>query len=73
MTQIISPDAIGYYATPEIAGAPSIFVIQEIFGLNAIVHAIADALAGKGYTICTGAANGGSTSILPTLLCGRVP
>jgi carboxymethylenebutenolidase len=38
-----------YMARPEADNAPSIVVIQEIFGINADIRAHCDALAAKGY------------------------
>ncbi len=42
-----------YVARPAAAKAPAIIVIQEIFGVNAVMRQIADDLAAKGYlAIC---------------------
>ena len=38
-----------YLATPKAAQGPGIVVIQEIFGVNAGIRAIADRLAGEGF------------------------
>jgi carboxymethylenebutenolidase len=39
----------GYLATPASGSGPGIVVIQEIFGVNAVMRGIADALAAQGY------------------------
>lgn len=39
-----------YLATPKSGKGPGIVVIQEIFGVNAGIRAIADRLAGQGFT-----------------------
>jgi carboxymethylenebutenolidase len=39
----------GYLATPVSGSGPAIVVIQEIFGVNAVMRGIADALAAQGY------------------------
>jgi carboxymethylenebutenolidase len=42
-----------YVARPAAAKAPAIAVIQEIFGVNAVMRAICDDLAAQGYlAIC---------------------
>lgn len=41
----------GYLARPSGGGGPGIVVIQEIFGVNAPMRAIADRLAGEGYVV----------------------
>ena len=42
-----------YVARPAAAKAPAVVVIQEIFGVNAVMRAIADDFAGEGYlAIC---------------------
>jgi carboxymethylenebutenolidase len=42
-----------YVATPKTVPAPAIVVIQEIFGVNAVMRQIADQFAAHGYlTIC---------------------
>ncbi len=38
-----------YVARPKAARGPAIVVIQEIFGVNAVVREVADRLAGEGY------------------------
>ncbi|HKT53295.1 MAG TPA: dienelactone hydrolase family protein [Caulobacteraceae bacterium] len=38
-----------YVAAPQTAPAPAIVVIQEIFGVNAVIKAVADDLAAHGY------------------------
>ncbi|MEG9860948.1 MAG: dienelactone hydrolase family protein [Parvularculales bacterium] len=40
----------GYLATPDSGRGPGIVVIQEIFGVNAVIRGIADNLAGAGFT-----------------------
>ena len=46
-------DFSAYVARPSAAKAPAIVVIQEIFGVNAVMRAIADDLAAQGYlAIC---------------------
>ena len=40
----------GYLATPASGQGPGVVVIQEIFGVNAVMRAITDRLAGAGYT-----------------------
>jgi carboxymethylenebutenolidase len=42
-------DFAAYLAAPASGRGPGIVVIQEIFGINAVVRAVADWLAGKGY------------------------
>jgi carboxymethylenebutenolidase len=39
----------GYLATPGTGRGPGVVVIQEIFGVNAVMRAIADELAARGY------------------------
>jgi carboxymethylenebutenolidase len=48
---IAGPDGpfSGYLATPAARKGPGIVVIQEIFGINAVMRGIADALAANGY------------------------
>src|SRR6516164_238946 len=42
-----------YVARPTAAKAPAVVVIQEIFGVNAVMREITDGLAGQGYlAIC---------------------
>jgi len=42
-----------YVARPSAARAPAVVVIQEIFGVNAVMREITDGLAGQGYlAIC---------------------
>jgi carboxymethylenebutenolidase len=42
-----------YVARPKAASAPAVVVIQEIFGVNAVMRDITDGLAGQGYlAIC---------------------
>jgi carboxymethylenebutenolidase len=53
--QITTPDGTfaAYLARPPAAKAPAIVVIQEIFGVNAVMRAIADDFAAQGYlAIC---------------------
>ena len=38
-----------YVARPAAAKAPAVVVIQEIFGVNAVMRETADWLAGEGY------------------------
>ncbi len=38
-----------YVATPVAQGAPAVVVLQEIFGVNAVIRGIADDLAAKGF------------------------
>ena len=46
-------DFAAYIARPEAAKAPAMLVIQEIFGVNAVMRAIADDYAAAGYlAIC---------------------
>ncbi|MEY4248959.1 MAG: hypothetical protein RJA87_592 [Pseudomonadota bacterium] len=55
MTTITTNDGTfrAYVARPAAAKAPAIVVIQEIFGVNAVMRAIADDLAAQGYlAIC---------------------
>ena len=55
MTTITTKDGTfsTYVARPAGAKAPAIVVIQEIFGVNAVMRAIADDLAAQGYlAIC---------------------
>ena len=55
MTTITTKDGTfsAYVARPAAAKAPAIVVIQEIFGVNAVMRAIADDLAAQGYlAIC---------------------
>ena len=40
-----------YLATPESGTGPGIVLIQEIFGVNAVMRGIADDLAGQGYMV----------------------
>jgi carboxymethylenebutenolidase len=40
----------GYLATPKTGKGPGIVVIQEIFGVNAVMRAITDGLAARGFT-----------------------
>ena len=48
---ISSPDGnfSGYLSTPGAGTGPGVVVIQEIFGVNAVMRAVADALAARGY------------------------
>jgi len=39
----------GYFASPSAGRGPGIVVIQEIFGVNAVMRAIADEFAARGY------------------------
>lgn len=42
-----------YVARPKAASAPAVVVVQEIFGVNAVMREITDGLAGQGYlAIC---------------------
>jgi carboxymethylenebutenolidase len=55
MTTITTADGTfnAYVAKPAAAKAPAVVVIQEIFGVNALMRAIADDLAAQGYlAIC---------------------
>jgi carboxymethylenebutenolidase len=46
-------DFSAYVARPSAANAPAVVVIQEIFGVNAVMRGIADELAAAGYlAIC---------------------
>jgi carboxymethylenebutenolidase len=52
---VATPDGAfsAYVARPDAAKAPAIVVIQEIFGVNAVMRAICDDLAAQGYlAIC---------------------
>ena len=52
---ITTPDGAfaAYVARPAAASAPAIVVIQEIFGVNAVMRGVCDALAAQGYlAIC---------------------
>ena len=40
-----------YLAAPESGSGPGIVLIQEIFGVNAVMRGIADDLAGQGYLV----------------------
>src|SRR6185312_16229940 len=40
----------GYLATPASGKGPGILVIQEIFGVNAVMRALTDGFAAQGYT-----------------------
>jgi carboxymethylenebutenolidase len=48
---ITGPDGsfAGYLSTPSAGTGPGVVVIQEIFGVNAVMHGVADALAARGY------------------------
>jgi carboxymethylenebutenolidase len=48
---IATPDGAftAYVARPAAASAPAVVVIQEIFGVNAVMRAICDDLAAQGY------------------------
>ncbi|MBA3810792.1 MAG: dienelactone hydrolase family protein [Caulobacteraceae bacterium] len=50
-TAILTPDGLmhAYVARPVAERAPAIVVIQEIFGVNAVMRGIADDFAGDGY------------------------
>ena len=39
----------GYLSTPSAGTGPGVVVIQEIFGVNAVMRGVADALAARGY------------------------
>jgi carboxymethylenebutenolidase len=55
MTTITTADGTfsAYVARPAAAKAPAVVVIQEIFGVNAVMRAIVDDLAAQGYlAIC---------------------
>ena len=56
-----SGDFTGYLAKPASGKGPGIIVIQEIFGVNANIRAIADGYAAQGYfalaPISSGASN----------------
>jgi carboxymethylenebutenolidase len=45
----ILPGMRGYLSRPATGGGPAIVVIQEIFGVNAVMRGIADGLAAQGY------------------------
>ena len=45
----IAPGFRGYLARPDAGSGPGIVVIQEIFGVNAVMRGIADDLAAQGY------------------------
>ena len=54
-TTIRTPDGefSAYVARPSAAKAPAVVVIQEIFGVNAVMRGVADDLAAQGYlAIC---------------------
>ena len=40
---------MGYLAAPASGGGPGVVVIQEIFGVNAVMRGITDELAGEGF------------------------
>jgi carboxymethylenebutenolidase len=40
---------MGYLAAPSVGKGPGVVVIQEIFGVNGVMRAIADGLAAQGY------------------------
>ncbi len=42
-------DFAGYLSTPSAGTGPGMVVIQEIFGVNAVMRGVADALAARGY------------------------
>jgi carboxymethylenebutenolidase len=48
---IAGPDGsfAGYLSTPSAGTGPGVVVIQEIFGVNAVMRGVADALAARGY------------------------
>ena len=48
---IAGPDGSfsGYLSTPSAGTGPGVVVIQEIFGVNAVMRGVADALAARGY------------------------
>ncbi len=39
----------GYLSTPSAGSGPGVVVIQEIFGVNAVMRGVADGLAARGY------------------------
>jgi len=49
---IETPDGVmgGYIAVPAQSPAPSVIVIQEIFGVNQVMRDLCDGLAAQGYT-----------------------
>jgi carboxymethylenebutenolidase len=50
MTNLIIRDGMkGYLAAPRSGSGPGIVVLQEIFGINAVMRGIADDLAAQGY------------------------
>jgi carboxymethylenebutenolidase len=54
-TTITTPDGAfsAYVARPAATSAPAVVVIQEIFGVNAVMRAVADELAAEGFlAIC---------------------
>jgi carboxymethylenebutenolidase len=48
---IAGPDGsfAGYLSTPSAGTGPGVVVVQEIFGVNAVMRGVADALAARGY------------------------
>ena len=42
-------DFSGYLATPDAGRGPGVVVIQEIFGVNAVMRDVADSFAARGY------------------------
>jgi len=50
MANLVIRDGMkGYLAAPRSGSGPGIVVLQEIFGINAVMRAIADDLAAQGY------------------------
>jgi len=45
-------DFTGYLASPGSGRGPGLVVIQEIFGINAVMREIADGMASRGYFAC---------------------
>ncbi len=40
---------MGYLSVPAAGAGPGVVVIQEIFGVNAVMRGVSDWLAGEGY------------------------
>ena len=49
LDQTSDGDFAGYLSTPSAGTGPGVVVIQEIFGVNAVMRGVADALAARGY------------------------
>ncbi len=51
--QVEGGEMSAYVARPAVASAPAVVVLQEIFGVNAVMRDITDALAAEGFlTVC---------------------